>query len=471
MTISRTLPRRRRGASVGVTAPLAILAALIVIGASLTLIRAPTVTTHLVPGLFTHLNHIVMVVMENHAYDNYFGTYCLVTSAACPTVANGLPSGVCLPRNLTNATQGCVRPFSQTALSTGDIPHTWVPSHIAYDSGRMDGFLPAENNTTTLGYYNGTTIPVYWDMAQQFGLGDAFFSSALTYSLPNHWYIVAAASPASVLHLAPGGFKTFNLRHLYLNQSNATPTITEELATHPAVSWKYYEWPLVTYPAAINILGDAMPGSAYAIWNPLAARSESYELGSHFASRPQFFSDVANGSLPNLAWIVPPGSSSDHPPANLTDGQDFVASIVNSVAQSEYWNSTAIFVTWDDYGGFYDHVAPPQLDNNGLSFRVPLIVISPWTHAGFVSHATTTFESILHLMEVRFGLGCLTARDCNAALPTDFFDWHLGRAPVFFGSSATSVYPFAKPAPGSAPYRANPGQYLLDNYSSPSQED
>jgi phospholipase C len=471
MAGTRPSPRRRFAPRSGVVPFLAIVCALIVIGASFTLIRSPTASTVPIAGNKAQLNHIVLVVMENHAYDNFFGTYCVVLSSECPSVGNGIPPGVCLPRNLTDSSKGCVRPFNQTKLSIGDIPHTWIPSHTAYDLGRMDGFLPAENNTTTLGYYNGSTVPVYWDMAQQFGLSDAFYSSALSYSLPNHWYMVAGQSPAAVMQLAPGGLKTPSLRHLYLNQSNVTPTIEEELANHPSVSWRYYEWPLATYPAAINILGDLMPGSAYAIWNPLAGRNQSYELTSHFASRPQFFADVGAGTLPNLAWVVPPGGSSDHPPSNLSSGQDFVASIVNSVSASPYWNSTAILVTWDDYGGFYDHVAPPPVDGFGLSFRVPLLVISPWTPAGYISHITTSFDGILRLMESRFGLGCLTARDCQAAMPMDFFDWDLHRSPIFFAGSDSAVYPFVRPAIGSPIFSANPAQYLLDNYSSLAETD
>ncbi|MCI4318999.1 MAG: hypothetical protein L3K23_02560 [Thermoplasmata archaeon] len=443
-----------------------------VVLAGYALVRASGPATGIFPEKLRSLEHIIFVVMENHAYDNYFGTYCRVVSAVCPVAANGLPPGVCLPRNLSDLSLGCVRPYPQTNLSTPNIPHTWVPSHVAYDDGRMDGFLPAENNsTTTLGYYNGSTLPVYWDMAQEFGLSDAFFSSALSYSLPNHWYIVAGQSPASVLQLPAGGLTTFAQRHNYLNQSNATPTIEEELALHPEVSWTYYEWPLLTYPVAINTLGDLTPGSAYAIWNPLAGRAQSYNVAPHFASRPQFFADIAAGTLPNLAWFVPPGGASDHPPSNLSDGENLVASIVNSVESSSYWNSTAIFVTWDDYGGYYDHVAPPQVDANGLSFRVPLLVISPWTPAGYVSHAPESFDSILRLMEQRFGLGCLTARDCQATLPVDYFDWAMHRAPVFFSNATDARYPDTSPTLGRPVFEENPAQYLADNYSSPQEVD
>jgi phospholipase C len=401
---SRPIPRT--------TPAIAVLSTLILLGAGYTVLTPSGVSTNLIPSPLIQLQHIVLVLMENHAYDNYFGTYCLTASPLCPEVADGLPPGECVPRDLPESDQGCLRPYNQTNLSVPDMPHSWNSSHLAYDDGRMDGFVPAEvNNTRTLGYYNGTTIPVYWDIAENFGLSDSFFSSALSSSLPNHWYLMAGQSPPLVLTLPVGGLTSFPERHEYLNEANATRTIEQELVAHPSVSWKYYDWPLATYRTAINTLSDTAAGSAYAIWNPLAGQSQSYSVASHFASRPQFFADVAGGTLPNLAWIIPGGSASDHPPANLSRGEDFVASIVNRVAASSYWNSTAIFVAWDDYGGFYDHVAPPQLDAGGLSFRVPLLVISPWTPAGYVSHATESFDGIL----VRTGLSDGARLPCDVA--------------------------------------------------------
>ncbi len=111
-----------------------------------------------------------------------------------------------------------------------------------------------------------------------------------------------------------------------------------------------------------------------------------------------------------------------------------------------------MFILWDDYGGFYDHVAPPSLDEDGLSFRVPLLVVSPWTAAGTVDSSELYFESLLHLVEVRWNLGCLTQRDCQAPLPTGLFNFSLDRGPVFMPSYANATYPFDPPAPGATPY-------------------
>jgi phospholipase C len=395
---------------------------------------------------WSKLQHVVIIMMENHAYDSYFGLYCLHTSALCPDDANGLPPGTCMPLDPNNTSAGCERPFNLTTATPHDMGHGWPASHAAYDSGRMDGFYAAEGNET-MGHYNGSTIPVYWDMAEEFGLGDNAFSSTLSYSLPNHWYLIAGAAPAQASKELDQ-LTTMKQKHTYLNESNATPTIEQELDVHPNVSWAYYDWPLVSYSKAINL--GAGPGSAYALWNPLAAKHQSY-VGfnpGNFQPRTQIFTDLNNDALPNISWVIPDYTFSDHPPDSVDLGQNFTASVVNAIEASPEWSSTAIFLTWDDYGGFYDHVPPPQIDANGDGFRAPWLVISPWTSAGLVVHTQLRFESLLHLVEWHWGLGCLTSRDRNANLPLAFFDFKLNRAPVFFSNETAATYPYRAPTSG-----------------------
>jgi phospholipase C len=407
------------------------------------------------------IKHVVFVIMENHAYDNYFGVYCLQKSAVCPQSANGVGYGHCLPKVPSNVSLGCVAPYNLTfsGFAGCDLNHGWTPSHAAYANGTNDNFYAAQKNSScTFGHYNATTIPAYWDMAQEFGLADNFYSSTLSWSMPNHWYIVAAASPPiadDATHYVP--FDNVTVHHQYLNQANNTTTIEQLLNAHKNVTWKYYDWALTNYSSAIQVVSSVGtthtgPGSAYAIWNPLAAKAQSYSEAGHFQAQSQFFLDVGARSLPDISWIVPGSNESDHPPGNLTQGQNFVASISNTIAKSSYWNNTALFVFWDDYGGFYDHVVPPSVDSLGLSFRVPLIVISPWTAKGYVDHSQMSFESLLALIEARWGLGCLTARDCNATPPAGMFNFTLHRAPVFFSSFAKSTYPYASPPPGTPPF-------------------
>jgi phospholipase C len=388
------------------------------------------------------IQHIVVITMENHAYDNFFGTYCLVTTPACPHTARGLPATKCVPLQVY---AGCVRPYNFTAhqLTPPDIPHAFNASVRSIDGGRMDGFYFAEGDTNeTFGHYNGSTIPLYWDLAQEYGLGDNFFSSVTSWSLPNHWYEFAGQAPPISFNITRVTATT-QAKHTYLNEANTTETVQDLLLQKPSVAWKFYDVSLGSYQHAIN--QPAFAG-AYDAWNPLGARNVSYNAteAPHFVPRSQIFHDLNGTQFPNVSWIIPTGRYSDHPPNNISRGESYVTSIVDAVERSSYWKSTAIFLTWDDYGGFYDHIAPPKIDYMGLSLRVPMIVISPYTPAGRIVHQEGYFESLLKLIEWRFNLGCITPRDCGAPLPLGYFSFNsTARAPITFPTNATQVtYPF-----------------------------
>jgi phospholipase C len=391
------------------------------------------------------IHHVVFVMMENHAYDQYFAGYCLVLSPYCNDTGNGVPPGTMVPQR--NVTGGYVVPYNLTAhqFALGEQPHIYNSTVASIDGGRMDGFYSAEDRgNEPFGHYNGSTLPVYWDLAQEYALGDDFFSSALTYSLPNHWYSLAGQAPKEFFDSGLGSNTSLE-RHLYLDQANGTTTI-QDLLNATAVTWKYYDWPLDSYQTAINgeVTGNPA-GSAYAFWSPLAARAESYDqyFVAHFANRTNFFADISNGNLPNISWIIPQNGFSDHPPANVTRGEDFIANVVDSIETSQYWPSTAIFISWDDYGGFYDHVAPPPIDPLGLSIRVPFLVISPFTPAGTIIHSLGYFESTLAFMEHRWNLGCIDVRDCSAPDLLNYFDFNMSpRPPIFFDPNwSNDTYP------------------------------
>lgn len=411
----------------------------------------------------SHIDHIVFLVMENHAFDNYFGAYCPAAGPYCGGPNDGIPPGTCVPFNASSPNAGCIRPFpfSPKNWSISDqLPHSYASSTRSWNQGAMNGFYQAEHsNLTPFGYYTATTAPLYWDLAQEYGLGDYFFSSILAYSLPNHWHIVAGTAPAQIIKNGTqwlgSAATTIAGDHKYLDEANVTPDIADELATS-SVSWKYYDYPLASYTNATAITigpqgGIGSLGGAYDYWNPLAGKAESYNatFDPHFVSNVNFFTDAHLGNLPNLAWVIPPGQDSDHPPNNSTAAQSYVASVVDAVESSPEWSTTALFITWDDYGGFYDHVPPPQTSTGAqLGFRVPLLVVSPYTPPGRIDSEYGYFESILHLMEWRFGLPCLTGLDCSAPLPLGFFDFHAGaRAPTLFPTNFSAMrYPFAGPA-------------------------
>jgi phospholipase C len=397
------------------------------------------------------IQHIVLVVLENHAYDDYFGTYCQSISTVCPHVAAGIPSGTCVPLNPANLSSGCVRPFNFTAKNwsiTSGMAHSWISSLASYHNGSMNGFYRAEaSGLDPFGHYNGSTAPLYWDLAQEYGLGDHFFSSVLDYSLPNHWHIVAGAAPQEILkHYIHAGIQTkawIGNATRYLKQANATPA-AEDLLDKTNVSWKYYDRSLPTYQNATYI-HNASVGPAYGYFDPMAAKAESYSarLSPHFVNNTDFYTDARNGALPSISWVMPNNNESDHPPYNVTFAEGWLASLVDAVESSPDWNTTAMFVTWDDYGGFYDHLAPPLEQGNRTGFRVPLLVISPYTPAGLVVHQTAYFESVLRLMELRFNLGCLTPMDCKAPVPLGYFNFSHGpRPPILFsGNTSTWTYP------------------------------
>ena len=394
------------------------------------------------------IQHVVVLLQENHAFDNLFGTYCQLTGPYCPSSASGIPSGACIPYDPSNLSLGCVAPYPFTLanLKTKDPAHQWVTAQIAYDYAKMDGFLKAGHaGTVPVGYYNGTTIPVYWDLAEEYALSDSFYSSEMGNSLPNHWYLLAADSPAIVKQK---GLTSLSLpqKHVYLNEANATPTIEDELLNKSGVSWKYYDFQLAGYQKAINTYAALTDGSAYNYWSPLAAREQSYanNVNQHFVGRNAFFASAKAGTLPNVSWIIPSPSFSDHPVANLSAGQNWVAEVANAVESSPEWNTTVLFVAWDDYGGFYDHAVPPKVDNFGWAFRVPLLVIGPYVKRGYISHTNESFESVLRLMEWKFGLGCFTTRDCNATLPLDYFNFSApARAPITIPDFSHASYPLA----------------------------
>jgi len=428
-------------------------------------------------GFMNHIDHIVFVVLENHAYDNYFGAYCPVRSVACPERALGLPNDTCVPSDPADPFGSCIHPFSFSPANwtlTTPMLHSLASSREAWDNGSMDGFYPAEQSgLDPFGHYNGTTAPIYWDLAEEYALSDNFFSSILSYSLPNHWHIVAGQAPQEIVANGTHGCATcpgelvVQRDHTYLNQANRTESI-EDLLLHSNVSWKYYDYTLGTYSQAIaitlNETTDRVTGNgrAYNLWNPQAAKAESYNASfvDHFALNTQFYTDARDGTLPSLSWVIPAAQDSDHPGFNSTVAQSWVASLVDAVENSPDWNTTALYITWDDYGGFYDHVDPPTFQGQQLGFRVPLLVISPYTQPGTVSNNFGFFESVLHLMEWRFDLGCITSLDCNAPLPIDGFDWgQAPRAPMMFPTNFSQAgYPFI-PDWGSSNSLA-PGTYI-----------
>jgi len=330
------------------------------------------------------VNHIIFLIQENHSFDSYFGRY---------PGADGIPAGTLLPAEPGGqAGRGeTVAPFHLTALDH-DLPHDWNTAHLAWDCGRMDGFVWAEGSRDTMGYYDQNDLPNYYALAGRFALYDRFFSSLMGPSLPNHLYTVAAQSGGlthNLVHPPEGGFDFDTMA---------------EVLQDSGITWKYYD-------------GRAHPRS-FGLWNPLPGFT-SFEkdprLPEHLFNVSQYFEDLHEGTLPQVSWIVPNAVESEHPPADPRLGMWYATALINALEKSPYWSDSVIVLVWDDYGGFYDHVAPSQVDTYGYGPRVPALVISPFAAAGEVVHRRYDLTSVLKFIEDRFGLEPLTARDASAA--------------------------------------------------------
>jgi phospholipase C len=333
------------------------------------------------PGL-SAIENIVVVFQENHTFDNYFGTF---------PGANGIAgaSGICLPQTKGSPTP-CVSPFHSPSLTPVDMNHTWNSAHEDYDSGKMDGFVYSEGNQAAMCYFDETDIPRYWKAAQQYALCDGYFSSVMSESLPNHLSLVAGTCGGIIDDTVP---KTISF-----------PPIFQQL-DQKGISWKVY-----------SSTSTWLQNFEYVQSSPTAK--------ANFVPAAEFVTDVENGALSQVSWIIGAPGGDEHPAASVSVGEDSVANdIVNNVGGGAYWDSAAIFVTWDCFGGFYDHVAPAQVDKYGYGFRVPCLVISPLAKQGFLDDAINDHTSILKFVESRFGLSPLSTRDAAANNMAEAFDF------------------------------------------------
>lgn len=370
------------------------------------------------PAGIGKIHHIIWIIQENRTFDNYFGTY---------PGADGFSPETCLPE-LPGSTR-CIKPFHMSKGPLCDMSHEWNAAHAAWDNGRMDGFVWAEGSSYTMGYLDGGDIPNYWNYARHYVLADRFFSSLTGPSLPNHVYTVAAQSGGLITNVCSQDHEWDELKSVMDDDDGFSfASMVKLLASHD-VSWKYYVETRGPLPE-----GQRDPCHVFApephqigLWNPLPgfkAVRDNPALMSHLVDLKEFERDLQGGTLPAVSWIVPDFQDSEHIPASAEQGMWHVTKLVNAVMRSKYWADTAIFITWDDYGGFYDHVPPPQMDAYGYGPRVPLLVISPYAKRGYVTHQQGDLTGMLRFVEERFNLPHLTARDHYTGDMSDAFDFN-----------------------------------------------
>jgi phospholipase C len=401
------------------------------------------------------IQHIVIVIQENRSFDNLFATY---------PGADGT----------THATLHDGRPFELTKsplVIKKDLNHMHSGFVTEYDNGKMDGFdqigfgatgTEGAAGTFPLRYVDPEQIRPYWAMARNYALADHMFQTQGSGSFTAHQELIAAGTaigPTKSLIDSPskGPWGCDAPPQTVTSYIDATgqyffnkgpfpcltyPTLKDRLDPK-GLSWKYYTPPLL------------VPGSSGFLWNAFdAIRNVRYGPDWHqddVSPETAIFDDISANELPAVSWVIPSAPNSDHPYAT-DNGPEWVASIVNAIGKSQAWQTTAIIVVWDDWGGLFDHVAPPQLDYQGLGFRVPMIVISPYAKSvGYISHTQYEFGSIVRFVEDNWQLGRLAATDVRANSIADMFDFNnpprafvpipSAHSPSFFKGQAPSLDP------------------------------
>ena len=386
------------------------------------------------------IQHIVIILQENRSFDDLFNGF-----PGADTVQTGDgPGGTQVPL------------VSRPLYTSIDLGHDRGAWQQEYDMGAMDGFgsdtqvvpkgqQPIPN--LAYSYVQQSDIAPLWSMASQYVLADRMFQSNAGPSNPAHQYSIAGQSiPVDDPHNDSGGAWGCDAPSgTYVNTLNGSGQTVlygfpcydyqtlGDLADAAGVSWRYY----TVYK--------------YFQWNAFDA-VRHIRFGSDFTtdiyagSNYKPAADFAAGRMAAITWVIPVGQNSDHPGGSGDTGPAWVSSLVDAIGQGPDWNSTAIFVTWDDWGGWYDHVPPPQLDNWGLGFRVPLIVISPYAKAGYVSHVQHEFGSILKFTEENLGLGSLGTTDVRADDLSDCFDFSQSPRPFqYIQAPRAPVYAHPEP--------------------------
>jgi phospholipase C len=345
------------------------------------------------------IKHLFVIVQEGHTFDNYFGAY--------PDANGRVPSTV-LPTPPSRTTKPATSGHGHTKAKKLDAGVATARS--SYDLGKMDRFSRPDAYFD----YTAADLKSYWNLAGNYVLMDRFFSSALGGSLQNHLYLVAGRSLTAKERANPAGYQM--------------TTIFDRLDA-ASVSWKYYVGhfdPTLTY-RRLNAGGRFVSQVVRTPLLNMPAFVDDPARRARIVDQGQLFTDLASdATVPAVNYIVP-GGYSERPPASVGAGEQRTAAIVDAIMRSPAWSSSAIVLTWSDWGGYYDHVAPPQVDGDGYGFRVPTLVISPYARQGYVLHSTADFSSILKLIESLHGLAPLTTRDEKANDLLGAFDF--GQSP------------------------------------------
>jgi phospholipase C len=364
------------------------------------------------------IKHVVFVLLENHSFDNVFGRF---PGADGATTAHSGTHTIPL--------------LHAPPFYWHDINHEYGDANNAMDKGKMDGFSlegGADMNGDRMAYqqYTQADVPNLWAYAQHFTLGDHMFAASVGSTFPNHLYSVAAQSGGVVTNVqawhngwgCDSGAHAFTLKKSASGQLVGAGTCFRfatlaDTMERAHVSWTYYAAPPSDLGYLFSTL-DAFPSIRQtALWT------------TRVKDQATFAADARAGRLPAFSWVTPTYATSSHPPYGICAAENWVVEKINALMQGPDWPSTAVVLVWDDWGGFYDHVAPPRVDAFGLGLRVPLLLIAPYARRGYISHTPYAFDSVLRTFEELADLPPLTARDRAAPDLLDSFDFSQRPAP------------------------------------------
>ena len=375
-----------------------------------------------------HLKHLVFIVQENRSFDHYFGTF---PGANGIPMRNGRPT-VCAPDPITDR---CMPPYRTIRQLQQGGPHNQHFSEMGVNGGRMNGFIRAavrgpiycadhrddprcrngylgpQGQPDVMSYHTRRTIPNYWRYAEEFVLQDRMFAPADSWTLPAHLYLVSAWSARCLRPFDPMSCSS-NLELLEEAQRMreradipvwAWTDITYLMHEH-GVEWAYYVGDdTCTFGPCPGGTGSERTVSQQ---NPLPWFTTVRQTGQmdRIQGHSEFYAAAEDGTLPSVSWVMPYNGVGEHPKAGepIWKGQRHVTNVINALMRGPDWEETAIFLTWDDWGGFYDHVPPPRVDRNGYGIRVPGLLISPWARAGTIDSQTLSFDAYLKFIEDLF---------------------------------------------------------------------
>ncbi|HEU4528437.1 MAG TPA: alkaline phosphatase family protein [Actinomycetota bacterium] len=375
-----------------------------------------------------HVEHLIFIVQENRSFDHYFGTY--PGAKGIPMTAAGKPKP-CIP---DPALGRCVRPYRSRNQWQKGGPHSQRYSEMDVNGGRMDGFVQAavaagrpcaknrddprcagflgpQGQPDVMSYHTRRDIPNYWKYADRFVLQDRMFAPADSWTLPAHLYLVSAwaarcrnprepMSCTSNLELQ----EEAQVQREHEDRPIWAWTDITYLLHEAGVTWSYFVGddtclfePCDTTASDRRTVTQQNPLP----WFTTVRQNEQIE---NIRGHAEYYAAAAEGTLPSVSWVVPYGGAGEHPGSDepIWKGMRHVTRIVNAAMRGPDWESTAVFLTWDDWGGFYDHLEPPRVDMNGYGIRVPGLMISPWAKAGTIDSQVLTFDAYLKLIEDLF---------------------------------------------------------------------